>query len=104
MLRQTNCVSSWKINCYYSSPELFDLQNELHTDAVGTVRSNRKELPKDIMKCKLKKGEVAVSYRNKLMALKWKDKNMGVLMRNTSKRHSKTSFSESFTSAENSVM
>jgi hypothetical protein len=61
---------------YYSSPELFDLLNQLHTDAVGTVRSNRKELPKDVMKCKLKKGEVAVSYRNKLMASSGKTREM----------------------------
>jgi hypothetical protein len=59
---------------YYSSTELFDLLNQLHTDVVGTARSNRKGLPKDVMNCKLKKGEVAVSYRNKLMALKRKDK------------------------------
>jgi hypothetical protein len=65
----TRCLDN-----YYSSPELFDLLNQLYTDAVVTVRSNRKELPKDVMKCKLKKGDVAVSYRNKLMALKWKDK------------------------------
>jgi hypothetical protein len=37
------------------------------------VRSNRKGLLRD-MKKKLKKGEVAVSFRRKLMALKWKDK------------------------------
>jgi hypothetical protein len=52
------------------NPELFDLRNQLHTGAVGTVRSNGKGLPKDVMNSKLKKGEVAVSYRNKLMALK----------------------------------
>jgi hypothetical protein len=48
--------------------------NKLETDAVGTVRSNRKGLPRDIMGKKLKKGEVAVSFRRKLMAPKWKDK------------------------------
>jgi hypothetical protein len=52
------------------NPELFNLWNQLHTGAVGTVRSNGKGLPKDVMNSKLKKGEVAVSYRNKLMALK----------------------------------
>jgi hypothetical protein len=29
-------------------------------DAVGAVRSSRQELPKDVMNCKLQKGEVAV--------------------------------------------
>jgi hypothetical protein len=42
-------------NCY-SSPELFSLLNKLRMDSVGTVRSNRKGLPKDVMNCKLKKG------------------------------------------------
>jgi hypothetical protein len=34
------------------------------------VRSNRKGLPRNIMGKNLKKGEVAVSFRRKLMALK----------------------------------
>jgi hypothetical protein len=59
---------------YYSIPELFNLLNQLHTDADRIVRSNSKVLPKDVMNCNLKKGEVAVSCRNKLMALNWKDK------------------------------
>ena len=59
---------------YYSSPELFDFLNEMETDAVGTVRSNRKGLPKEVVEKKMKKGEVAASYRKKLMALKWRDK------------------------------
>jgi hypothetical protein len=58
---------------YYSSPELFNLLNQLHTDAVLNIRFNRKGLPEDVINCKLKKG-VAVSYRNKLMVLKLKDK------------------------------
>ena len=59
---------------YYCSPELFNLLNELDTDAIGTVRSNRKGLPKVVMSKNLKKGEVAVAYQKKLMVLKWKDK------------------------------
>jgi hypothetical protein len=50
------------------------LLNQLHTDAAGNIRSNRKGLPEDVINCKLKKGRVAVSYRNKLMVLKQKDK------------------------------
>jgi hypothetical protein len=61
---------------YYNSPEFFSLLNQLHTDAVGNIISNRKRLPEDVINCKLKKGKggEAVLYRNKLMALKWKDK------------------------------
>jgi hypothetical protein len=49
------------------------LLNQHHTNAVQNIRCNRKRLPEDVINCKLKEG-VAVSYRNKLMALKWKDK------------------------------
>jgi hypothetical protein len=59
---------------YYSSPELFNLLNQFRTDAVGNTRFSRKGLPEDVINCKLKKGGVEVSYRNKLMVLKWKDK------------------------------
>jgi hypothetical protein len=60
-------------NCY-SSPQLSVLLTKLQTHAVGTVISNRKALPGNIMGRKLKKGEVEVSIRRRLMALKWKDK------------------------------
>jgi hypothetical protein len=66
--------SKISLDNYDSIPELFNLLNQLHTDADRIVRSNSKVLPKDVMNCNLKKGEVAVSYRNKLMALNWKDK------------------------------
>jgi hypothetical protein len=42
--------------------------------AEGTERSNKKGLPTDIMGKKLKNGEVAVSFRRKLMALKLEHK------------------------------
>jgi hypothetical protein len=61
------------MDSYCSSPDLFHLLNKLYANAVRTVRSNRKGLLKDAMNCKLKK-EVAVSFGNKLMALKWKNK------------------------------
>jgi hypothetical protein len=69
LLRQIYIIA---LGNYYSSVELFDMLNELETDAVGTVRSNRKGLPGAIMGKKLKKGEVTVSFRRKLIALKWK--------------------------------
>lgn len=62
----------WTI--YYSSPELFDVLNNPGTDATVTVRSNRKGLLRDIMEKKLKEGEATVSFRRKLLTLKWKDK------------------------------
>lgn len=59
---------------YYSSPTLFDQLCERKTDAVGTVRVNRRNLPKDFESQELEKGEFCVWYRKKLMAMKWRDK------------------------------
>jgi hypothetical protein len=58
--RLTNHQSQSDSDSDYSSPELFDFLNQFHLDAVGTVRPNRKTLPKDVINCKLKKGGVAV--------------------------------------------
>jgi hypothetical protein len=49
---------------HYSSPELFNLLNQLHTDAVETVRSNRKGLPEDVINCTLKKEQQFLTETN----------------------------------------
>ncbi|CAF4506482.1 unnamed protein product [Rotaria sp. Silwood2] len=59
---------------YYSSPKLFLQLVERNTDAVGTVRSNRKSLPSNFKYVKLKKNERIARYYNKMMALKWRDR------------------------------
>lgn len=59
---------------YYSSPELFLKLVKRNTDAVGTVRSNRKSLPSDFKDATLKKSERIARYYKKVMALKWRDK------------------------------
>ena len=59
---------------YYASPTLFDTLFAQNTIAVGTVRANRKEMPKAIKNTKLKKGEVIFRQRDNLLALKWFDK------------------------------
>ncbi|KAL4120990.1 hypothetical protein QTP88_013581 [Uroleucon formosanum] len=43
------------------------------TNAVGTVMSNRKNLPKDLIKQKLLKGEITFARCRPQMFLKWKD-------------------------------
>jgi hypothetical protein len=43
LLRQDYIIG---LDNYCSSPELFDMRNEYETDVVGTVRTNRKELPR----------------------------------------------------------
>ncbi|XP_064639800.1 piggyBac transposable element-derived protein 4-like [Lineus longissimus] len=59
---------------FFSSPVLFDFLCQHETDAVGTIRSNRKGLPVQMKQKRLKKGESCEYYRGKLMALKWRDK------------------------------
>ncbi|XP_067121319.1 piggyBac transposable element-derived protein 4-like [Centruroides vittatus] len=59
------------VDNFYASPKLFDALVEKKTDAVGTVRCNRKGMPKKLM---LRKDAVAAYYRKKLMALKWVSK------------------------------
>ncbi|XP_023213047.1 piggyBac transposable element-derived protein 4-like [Centruroides sculpturatus] len=56
------------VDNFYASPKLFDALVEKKTDAVGTVRRNRKGMPK---KLTLRNDTLAAYYRKKLMALKW---------------------------------
>ena len=59
---------------YYSSPTLFDKLVNLDTKAVGTVRTNRREMPLDFKTLKLARGEIAYRRRQNVMAIKWQDK------------------------------
>jgi len=59
---------------FYTSPELLDILIKNKTDAYGTVRSNRRNLPDDFGKEKLKRGDVRAWQKGKMMALRWKDK------------------------------
>ena len=58
---------------WFSSPKIFDHLWSCKTKAVGTVMSNRKEMPKQAFSTKLKKGEKISRQRNHLLAVKWKD-------------------------------
>ena len=71
LLNQSYCLG---IDNYYSSPELYDILLKNKTDAVGTVRCNRKNLSAVVNRKKLKKGETVKQYKGKIMHLKWKDK------------------------------
>ncbi|XP_043529386.1 piggyBac transposable element-derived protein 4-like [Frieseomelitta varia] len=57
-----------------SSPELFITLVNSKTNAIGTVRSNIKNMPRDFVRAKVKKGEYKVRSCNGILALKWKDK------------------------------
>ena len=61
---------------YYCSPELFLELHYLETFACGTVRGERKNLPKAVTKVKLKKKADCMFKRNgPLLCLKWRKKD-----------------------------
>lgn len=71
LLGQGYCLTT---DNFYTSPELAELLIAEKTDLVGTMRSNRKNLPKEIRTEKLKKGKIIAFQKGKMCALKWKDK------------------------------
>ncbi|CAG4952090.1 unnamed protein product [Colias eurytheme] len=73
------CNRELYVDNWYSSPQLFIYLKERATYACGTVRSNRKGMPKFQ---KLKRGQRAAYSSPPLLALKWQDKKP-VLMLST---------------------
>ncbi|KAF2896788.1 hypothetical protein ILUMI_09383 [Ignelater luminosus] len=59
---------------FYNSLQLADLLVSKKTDVYGTLRANRKEVPKELSTTKILKGEVIGFQRGKVAVLKWKDK------------------------------
>ncbi|XP_068130827.1 piggyBac transposable element-derived protein 4-like [Hyperolius riggenbachi] len=59
---------------FYSSPELFEILIRNKTDAYGTVRPNRREMPTAFAKQKLKSGDIVAWQKGKMLALRWRDK------------------------------
>lgn len=59
---------------WYSSPNIFEFLLENDTNAIGTVRCDRKNMPKELRALKLKKGEVAARSSHAILALKWIDR------------------------------
>ncbi|XP_066585582.1 piggyBac transposable element-derived protein 4-like [Prorops nasuta] len=62
------------IDNWYSSPKLFLTLVRNGTNVLGTVRSNRKNMPGDFGKAKLKKGDCIIRSCNGILAVKWKDR------------------------------
>ncbi|KAK8772297.1 hypothetical protein V5799_024459 [Amblyomma americanum] len=62
------------VDNWYSSPLLFLHINQAGSNAVGTVRVHRKNMPKELKKMKLKKGECKAFFSHGIMALTWQDK------------------------------
>jgi hypothetical protein len=70
LLRKGYCLFT---DNWYSSPALFKELSDNQTDAVGTVRLNRQNMPADLRR-KITRGQVIACYTSEMMALKWKDK------------------------------
>nr|BAF82021.1 piggyBac transposase Uribo1 [Xenopus borealis] len=61
------------VDNFYTSVPLFRTLYWLDTPACGTVRQNRKGLPKELVQKKLKRGEVHALRSDELLALKFAD-------------------------------
>lgn len=59
---------------WYSSPKIFEYLLAHETNAIGTVRHNRKNMPKELTELKLKKGEHDTRSSRGILALKWSDR------------------------------
>ena len=65
------------IDNFFSSPELArKLKIEHSADCVGTLKLNRKNVPKEVKDKKLEKGEIIPRHSGPLTVLKWRDKEM----------------------------
>lgn len=62
------------MDSFYNSFGLAKHLLNLRTHCTGTLRSNRKDSPPDIILAKLKKGETKAAYKNGVVIGKWKDK------------------------------
>ena len=71
LLDQGYCITT---DNFYTSPELADYLISHKTDIYGTMRVHRKEVPSEMQKAKLKKGEIIAFQRGKVMVMKWRDK------------------------------
>ena len=60
------------IDNWYKSPTLAEFLHDRDTGMCGTVKANRKEMPK--LESKLVRGEVQVSHSQVWMAVRWEDK------------------------------
>lgn len=59
---------------WYSSPNLYEHLLANDANVIGTVRSNRTNMPKELQSLKLKKGEVEARSSHGILALKWIDR------------------------------
>ncbi|XP_049799914.1 piggyBac transposable element-derived protein 4-like [Schistocerca nitens] len=58
---------------FYISVKLFERLFDEGASAVGTVMSNRRDLPQEFKQNKLRRAEIAFKRTNSILALHWKD-------------------------------
>jgi len=63
------------IDSFFNSPKLArKLKIKDSTDCVGTLKLNRKNVPKEVKEKKLKKEEIRARHSGPVKVLKWRDK------------------------------
>jgi len=63
------------IENFFNRPELARKQKIKHsTDCDGTLKLNRKNIPKEVKDKKLEKGQIKARYLGPVTVLKWRDK------------------------------
>lgn len=61
------------IDNFYTSVDLTEQLYTTNTYCTGTMRENRKNNPANVVKAKLKKGELCIQHKNNICFIKWKD-------------------------------
>jgi hypothetical protein len=62
------------VDNFYNLPALTQKLKSLNTDCVGTLRLNKKDIPKIVKEKRLKKGELIAQHSGQVFVLKWGDK------------------------------
>ena len=65
---------------FYNSPTLARLLKENETDCVGTLKTNRKGVSKEIKGGELQKGQIIGEYAGQVVVMKWCDKRCVTLI------------------------
>jgi hypothetical protein len=65
---------------FYNSPALARLLKDKGTDCVGTLKINRKAVPKKVKDAKLNRGEIIAQHSGPVTVMKWRDKRNVVMI------------------------
>ena len=82
-LQRTQLLDNYRsvyFDNWFNSPQLLDEMYNRKTLGAGTVRQNRRGLPKAVVQRKLKKGETVYRRKGHLLCLKWCDKRPVTLL------------------------